>query len=68
MVTIRNKFVILAAVCWLSGIILLLLGAYGRKAGWDVTPTLFTTGIIAQAAGFGFLGYVIMQAAFSKKK
>jgi hypothetical protein len=68
MVTIRNKFVVLAAVFWLVGIILILLGAYGRSAGWGVTPTLFTIGILAQAAGFGFLGYVLMQAAFSKKK
>ncbi len=68
MVTIRNKFLVLAAVCWLVGVVLLLLGAYGRSAGWDATPTLFTIGILAQAAGFGLLGYVLMQAAFSKKK
>lgn len=68
MVTIRNKFMVLAAVFWLLGVILILLSAYGRNAGWDATPTLFTTGILAQAAGFGFLGYVIMQATFSKKK
>jgi hypothetical protein len=68
MVTIRNKFVVLAAVFWVLGVILIVLGAYGRSAGWGVTPTLFTAGILAQAAGFGFLGYVIIQAAFSKKK
>ncbi|WP_018617784.1 hypothetical protein [Spirosoma luteum] len=68
MVTIRNKFMVLAAIFWLVGIILIVLGAYGRSAGWDATPTLFTTGILAQATGFGFLGYVIMQTVFSKKK
>lgn len=68
MVTIRNKFVVLAAIFWLVGIILIVLGAYGRSAGWNATPTLFTIGILAQATGFGFLGYVIMQAVFSKKK
>lgn len=68
MVTIRNKFLVLAAVLWLAGMLLVLLGAYGKSSGWELTSALLTTGILAQATGFGFLGYVLMQAAFSKKK
>ena len=68
MVTIRNKFVVLAAVFWLLGIVFILLGASGKSFGWGTTGLMLTIGIIAQAIGFGFLGYVIMQAVFSKKK
>lgn len=68
MVTIRNKFILFAAGFWLLGIILLLLGAFGRSASWGITGMLFTVGISAQAIGFGFLAYAIMQAVFSKKK
>lgn len=68
MVTIKNKIILLAAGFWLSGIVLLLLGAYGKKAAWEVTGTLLTLGIIGQAVAFGFFGYVLMQAAFTKKK
>ena len=67
-VTIRNKFLHLAAGFWLAGILLLLLGAYGKNSGWSATGTLLTLGIMAQAVGFALLGYVIMQAVFSKKK
>lgn len=68
MVTIRNKFIVLAAGFWLSGLILVLLGAYGKSAGWEITGTLLTIGVIGQAIGFGFFGYVLMQAAFTKKE
>lgn len=68
MVTIKNKFLLLAAGFWLAGILLTLLGAYADKQQWAATGTLFTVGILGQAVGFGLLGYAIMQAAFSKKK
>lgn len=67
MVTIKNKLLILAAGGWLLGILLLLLGAYS-KPEWVSAGTLLTVGITLQAIGFGLLGYVIIQAAFSKKK
>ena len=67
MVTIKNKFLLLAAGFWLSGIALTLLGAYGKSHQWTVTGTLLTVGITAQAVGFGFLGFAIMQAVFRKK-
>lgn len=68
MITIRNKFLLLAAGFWLLGIVLVVLGAYGKSAGWQATGTLLSVGLVSQAIGFGFLGYVLMQAAFSKKK
>ena len=67
MVTIKNKFVLLAAGFWLSGLVLTLLGAYGKSNHWEATGTLLTVGITAQAIGFGFLGFAIMQAIFKKK-
>ena len=68
MVTIKNKFVLLAAGFWLLGIVLLLLGAYGKNAAWEATGTLLTLGVVFQAVAFGLFGYVLMQAVFSKKK
>ncbi|MGF7216716.1 small-conductance mechanosensitive channel [Spirosoma lacussanchae] len=68
MITIRNKFILLAAGFWLVGILLVLLGAYGKSAGWEATGLLLTIGVTAQAIGFGFLGYVLMQAVFTRKK
>ncbi len=67
MVTIKNKYILLAAVCWLSGLALTLFGAYGKSHQWEATGTLLTVGISAQAIGFGFLGFAIMQAVFRKK-
>lgn len=67
MVTIRNKFIVLAAGFWLTGLLLVLLGAYGRRVAWEITGTLLSLGVVAQAIGFGFFGYVLMQAAFTKK-
>lgn len=66
MVTIKNKFVLLAAIFWLAGIVLLLLGASFKGQSW--AGTLLTLGIVGQAIGFGFLGFAIMQAVFNKKK
>lgn len=66
MITIKNKFIVLAAGFWLGGIVLLLLGALLKGQSW--AGLLLTIGIVAQAIGFGFLGFAIMQAAFSKKK
>lgn len=68
MITIKNKYMLLAAGFWLSGLILTLLGAYGKNHQWEATGTLLTLGISGQAIGFGLLGFAIMQAAFSKKK
>lgn len=67
MITIKNKFILLAAGFWLSGLLLVLLGAYGKSSQWEATGTLLTVGISAQALGFGFLGFAIMQAVFKKK-
>ncbi len=67
MVTIKNKFILLAAGFWLSGLVLTGLGAYGKSHQWEATGTLLTVGISAQAIGFGFLGFAIMQAVFRKK-
>ncbi|WP_080237405.1 hypothetical protein [Spirosoma rigui] len=67
MVTIKNKFILLAAFFWLSGLALTGLGAYGKNHQWEATGTLLTLGISAQAIGFGFLGFAIMQAVFRKK-
>ncbi len=67
MVTIKNKFILLAAGFWLSGLTLTGLGAYGKTHQWETTGTLLTVGITAQAIGFGFLGFAIMQAVFRKK-
>ena len=67
MVTIKNKFILLAAGFWLLGMVLVLLGAYGKSSHWEATGTLLTVGILAQAIGFGFLGFAIMQAVFRKK-
>jgi hypothetical protein len=68
MVTIKNKFLLLAVGFWLSGLVLVLLGAAGKAQHWSSTGILFTVGVTAQAIGFGFFGYVLMQAVFSKKK
>jgi hypothetical protein len=67
MVTIKNKFILLAAFFWLSGLALTGLGAYGKSHQWEATGTLLTLGISSQAIGFGFLGFAIMQAVFRKK-
>lgn len=66
MVTIKNKFILLAAGFWLVGIVLLLLGAAFKSQSW--AGTALTLGIVGQAIGFGFLGFAIMQAAFRKKE
>ena len=68
MVTLKNKYILLAAGFWLSGLILTLLGAYGKSYGWQTTGTLLTVGISGQAIGFGFLAFAVMQAVFSKKR
>ncbi len=68
MVTIRNKFIVLAAGFWLTGLILVLLGVVGKSNAWEVTGILLSIGVVAQAIGFGFFGYVLMQAAFTKKE
>ncbi|AKD58236.1 hypothetical protein [Spirosoma radiotolerans] len=67
MVTIKNKYILLAAGFWLSGLALTLAGAYGKSHQWSATGTLLTIGISAQAIGFAFLGFAIMQAVFKKK-
>jgi len=67
MVTLKNKYILLAAGFWVSGLVLTLLGAYGKNHQWEATGTLLTVGILAQALGFGFLGFAIMQAVFRKK-
>ncbi|SFD06620.1 hypothetical protein [Spirosoma endophyticum] len=67
MVTLKNKYILLAAGFWLSGLVLTLLGAYGKSHQWEATGTLLTVGISAQAIGFAFLGFAIMQAVFKKK-
>ena len=67
MVTIKNKYILLAAGFWLSGIVVTLLGAYGKRVHWEATSLLLAIGITAQAIGFGFLGFAIMQAVFRKK-
>ena len=67
MVTIKNKYILLSAGFWLSGLALTLLGAYGKSHQWRETGTLLTVGISAQAIGFAFLGFAIMQAVFKKK-
>ncbi len=68
MVTIKNKFLLLAVGFWLSGLILTLIGAAARSKHWSSSGLLLTVGITAQAIGFGFFAYVLMQAIFSKKK
>ncbi|QIP17536.1 hypothetical protein G8759_35300 [Spirosoma aureum] len=67
MVTIKNKFVLLAAAFWIIGIVLLLIGAWARNHSSDAAGTLLTLGILGQAIGFGFLGFAIMQAVLKKK-
>jgi hypothetical protein len=67
MVTIKNKYILLAAGFWLTGLALTLAGAYGKSHQWEATGTLLTIGISAQAIGFAFLGFAIMQAVFKKK-
>ncbi|QHV98405.1 hypothetical protein [Spirosoma endbachense] len=67
MVTIKNKFVLLAAAFWIIGIVLLLIGAWARNNHSDAAGTLLTLGILGQAIGFGFLGFAIMQAVLKKK-
>ena len=67
MVTLKNKYILLAAIFWLLGLILTLLGAYGKSHQWQTTGTLLTVSISGQAIGFGFLGFAIMQAVFRKK-
>ena len=67
MVTIKNKYILLAAGFWLLGLALTGLGAYGKSHQWEATGTLLTVGISAQGLGFAFLGFAIMQAVFKKK-
>ncbi|WP_332368790.1 hypothetical protein [Spirosoma telluris] len=67
MITIKNKFILLAAGFWLSGIVLILLGAGAKSTHADLAGTLLSIGILAQALGFGFLGFAIMQAVLKKK-
>ena len=68
MVTIKNKYILLAAGFWLVGIVLLLLGAYFKnKQELDAAGPLLSIGLVAQAIGFAFLGFAIMQATFKKK-
>ncbi|MVM29690.1 hypothetical protein GO755_06575 [Spirosoma sp. HMF4905] len=67
MITIKNKFILLAAGFWLAGIALLLAGAWAKNNRPDIAGTLLTIGILAQAIGFGFLGFAIMQAVLKKK-
>lgn len=67
MVTIKNKFVLLAAAFWIIGIVLLLVGAWAKNNKPDIAGTLLSFGILGQALGFGFLGYAIMQAVLKKK-
>ncbi|MFD2932428.1 hypothetical protein [Spirosoma flavum] len=67
MVTIKNKYILLAAGFWITGLASTLLGAYGKNHQWTATGTLLTVGISAQAIGFAFLGFAIMQAVFRKK-
>ncbi|CCH56938.1 hypothetical protein BN8_06328 [Fibrisoma limi BUZ 3] len=64
--TIRNKYIILAAGFWLGGIILLLIGSMLKSQSW--AGTLFTIGILGQAVGFGLFGFAIMKGAFNKKE
>lgn len=68
MITIRNKYILLAAGFWLSGIVLVLLGAWFRNQQWNGAGLLLSTGILTQALGFGFLCFAIMQAVLNKKK
>jgi hypothetical protein len=67
MVTIKNKFILLAAGFWLVGIVLILAGAWAKSARPDIAGSLLTGGILAQALAFGFLGFAIMQAVLKKK-
>lgn len=67
MVTIKNKYILLAVGFWLTGLIITLLGAYGKNQQWESTGSLLSIGITGQAIGFGFLGFAIMQAVFKKK-
>lgn len=67
MVTIKNKYIVLAAGFWLSGIVLLLVGAGFKAKQWAGAGTLLSIGLLAQAVGFGFLGFVLMQSVFKKK-
>lgn len=68
MITIRNKYVLLAAGFWLGGLVSVLLGAWFKNQQWSSAGLLLSIGIIAQAIGFGFLCFAMMQAAFNKKK
>lgn len=68
MVSLKNKYVLLAGGFWLAGILALLLGAWARREGWAAAGWLLTVGVTGQAVGFGFLGFALMQAVFSKKK
>lgn len=67
MVTIKNKFLILAAGFWVLGLVLVLTGAWVKIRHADMAGTLLSLGILAQAIGFGFFGYVVMQAVLKKK-
>jgi hypothetical protein len=66
MVTIKNKYILLAAGFWLTGIVLLLLGSVYKTQTWS--GTIISVGIVGQAIGFGFLGFAIMQSVFRKKE
>ncbi|QMW01963.1 hypothetical protein [Spirosoma foliorum] len=67
MITIKNKFILVAAGFWISGIILILAGAWAKSSRPDMAGILLSGGILAQALGFGFLGFAIMQAVMKKK-
>ena len=68
MITIRNKYMLLAAGFWLAGVVLVLLGAYFKVNHLDWAGPLLSIGLLSQAISFGFFGFVLMKAAFTKKK
>ena len=68
MVTIKNKYILLAAGFWLAGIVLVILGAIFKTSHPDWAGPLLSIGLMAQAIGFGFFGFVLMQAVLRKKK
>lgn len=68
MITIRNKYLLAAAGLWVLGLLLVLLGAALKGNQGELAGTLLTIGVLAQGVAFGLLGFVLMQAVFSKKK
>lgn len=67
MVTIKNKYVLLAAGFWLGGVAFLLVGAWFKNQQWDGAGTLLSIGVLSQALGFGFFFFALMQSVFRKK-